>query len=125
MNEKLQEALVNLIEKAIGLAEKGGDLFSEQVPDVVSQLLLWHGIKESIACFVGFILLSYSIYVVRCFCQIDLDTALSTRDEIILPVKGLTGGLTFFISIFLINLEWLKVWLTPKVWILEYAKGLM
>ena len=45
MNEQLQQAVTNLIGKAIETADKAGAFIEAETPEFVNQLLMWHMVK--------------------------------------------------------------------------------
>ena len=53
-----------------------------------------------------------------------------THDDVgdLHPISMITGFITFLIvipSTSMINLEWLQIWIAPKVWLIEYAQSLI
>ena len=45
MEDTLQTAIVDLIGKATSGAETAGKFLLDEIPDVVQQLLMWHGVS--------------------------------------------------------------------------------
>jgi len=45
MNEQLQQAVAELIEKSLSMLQTGADFMAAEIPDVVHQLLMWHMVK--------------------------------------------------------------------------------
>ena len=41
MNDQLQEAIKQMIDKSVAAIEKGASFASEQVPDIIQQYLMW------------------------------------------------------------------------------------
>jgi hypothetical protein len=54
---RLDEALATLIEKSVSGIDKASEFLVGEIPDVVYQLLLWHGVISLIQFLVGVILL--------------------------------------------------------------------
>lgn len=130
MNEQLQTALADLITKSIRAIESGGEFLSGQIPDVINQLLLWDMVYYFILFLIGvgiclatvvFNLKQYRywkwVYRLR---EGTYQDGLGDHPEIILNLIQL-----LIIPILLtctLNLNWLKIWLAPKVYLIEYAK---
>lgn len=141
MNEELQKALSELLGKANSGIDAASGFLSAELPEVIQQLLMWHGVFNFILFLVGFVfLVCLSKTINKCLCFTSKakkdyedgkdwtrfskgsDTTSSIYDEIglvyfIVPVQLVIGLCT-------INLEWLQIWLAPKVWLIEYAAKL-
>jgi len=128
MNEQLETALANLINKSVAGINSTKDFLSAEIPDVVQQLLMWHGIYS-------FILFLFSILYFSLTCVAVVTIYKKNKDEIsrfdgdeIFFVYMLSLGVFFGINIpvlFTMNFQWLKIWITPKVWLIEYAANLV
>ena len=58
---KLEDLLVESIDKLNGAVEKGVEFSMEQAPDIINQALLWYGTVSAIKM-AGFFLTIYMIY---------------------------------------------------------------
>lgn len=131
MDEKLQEALSKLLEKTLNGVDTAGDFLAEEIPDVLSQLLMWHGVYNFVMFTMSILLAVTGIRLVTKTMS-NLDTkehwAHSAKDNEPISFTGLMviviGLLSFGTGCVLLNFQWLKVWLAPKVWLLEYAAQL-
>lgn len=135
----LEQSLVNVIEKATTGVEAGVDFLSEQVPDVVNQALLYYGVYHFTTFLVGIILLiavAYSFKIYKKPDKIDPDglrsgnypqTIVYDKDGDLMPTIIATvtvQAITTIICLFeMLNLTWLKIWLAPKLWLIEYASS--
>lgn len=127
MNEQLQQAVQKLIDKGLSGIDSSIDFLQQEIPDFVMQLLMWHGVYNflmmvfSILTIVAWVLAERKLYHKLSGME------LTTPDWII--GYGLLGSLVralpfgFVLSNF--NLEWLKIWLAPKVWLVEYSASLV
>lgn len=128
MNKVLETALTDLITKSVQGIDAAGKFLLTEIPEVIQQLLMWHGVYNFILFLVGMIFLTT-------FCIIDFKFFKVCRKEAeknedggayrVFALVNMFGG--FFSSIFLselLNLQWLKIWIAPKVWLLEYAAAL-
>ncbi|MHC4607862.1 MAG: hypothetical protein ACYTAF_13195 [Planctomycetota bacterium] len=123
MNEELQEALTELITKSLSGIDTAKEFFSAEIPDVISQLLVWHGVYNFILFLCGAVLLSVFIFLnYRQYKWWKKKGDISDHPEIlanllqIFPVMGIH---------YLLNFEWLQIWVAPKVWLLEYASKIV
>ena len=130
MDDKLQEALGELLNKANNGIDTAGAFLSEEIPEVVSQLLLWHGVYNLIQFIVGVILLTIGITLSSKIAfniptkghwshnHCDNDISATGFISLLGALFSLIGGLIY------INFIWLQIYLAPKVWLLEYAASL-
>ena len=122
MNENLQKALADLINGAIVSVDKAGGFIKAELPEYITQLLAWYGIYNFILFCIGILIFGLLVYgnwkQVKMLCQKDDDWfdeygfALIAN---ILQVFPIIGAGT------LLNLQWLQIWIAPKVWLIEYA----
>lgn len=106
MEQELQSALVEFIGMTTSAAEFG----AAQMPEVVEQLLTFSLINA--IAFLVFALISFAVFV---YFAIDAFTA-----EV--PAAGAVASLAFA---FFHASEMLKITIAPKVWLTEYAAGLV
>lgn len=153
MNEQLQTELLKIVTNINQGAETAWGFLTEQTPEVVRQLLLWHGLS-SFLWFCFFLALAIAILV--SIKKISQKAKIRTQkakqaykdgkewtrysgsgwvtsieyDNIIFFSSHLCAGALFAVSfscgVFaLTNLTWLKIWLAPKVWLLEYITAMV
>lgn len=143
MNEQLQEALVEVIEGATGGVQAGVSFLSAELPDVIHQLLLWKMVESLVMCTLGLIVLLVVINgaLKHTGAGVKIDKESDTRWGNYKPTLthdkdgdlsepkafGSTGlGLIMLVIVLCtINITWLKIWLAPKVYLIEYAASLV
>ena len=114
MNEKLSEALVELI----SLSVSGVEFLVSEIPDVLHQLLIWKATVSAISM-LCWVLLCIAIYKFNSW-QIRYLTKNKKFDDpnvmanifqsfLIIPLIGL------------FDLNFLQIWIAPKVFLIEYA----
>ena len=148
MNEELQKALGALLNKANNGIETAGEFLASELPDVIQQLLMWHGVlnlsKAIAAVLILFFIMFCARKVIKRFPKkppekdgsenwaYDITRYPSVGDSVSLSGLGFAVGVTllmlatvlFSISLALFNVEWLQIWIAPKVWLIEYAAKL-
>ena len=125
MNEELQSAITSLISGVLSSADKAGDFLAGELPVYLAQLITWYGVYNFILFIVGLVLLTIAVIadykVGRCMWGI-------TNDERFwigyVMVGCLVRGGVYVSLLNIINLTWLKIWIAPKVWLLEYMATL-
>ena len=126
MNEELQQALVQVINSAVNAKE----FILQQTPEVIQQLLLWHGVSGFLMFIFGVVWCAATLIVAK---RISVKVGESIFDDtddafLSLCVYAL-GGIVLFVvalpGLCSINFEWLQIWLAPKVWLIEYASNLI
>lgn len=116
---KFDDALSNIINKAVQGMDSATSFLSSQVPDVIHQVLVWHAAQSGIlliacAACIWVILNKLKPYL----CNESNDAAFF-------------GTLCYLVSCFPIFgcifcvLDIVEIWLAPKVWLIEYAASLV
>lgn len=125
--EALDKAVANLVQFSTDKGAKLVDWLYEQAPDVVEQLLVWHFAESLIVfaiCFFFIAVYPFFLYKTAEKLYVKLDVPEMGNDFNFWFPVGLISVITFTVSQFFswvsINLSWLKIWLAPKVYLLEY-----
>ena len=134
MNEQLQLAVSTLIQTSLNAIDKGTAFLSNQIPEVIQQLLLW----KAIASFIEF---SYGIFIIGGsfawliyqykYWTTTVTTTWGTKEVRLHQEAGAFSLLNILIIIPLIygskciNLIWLQIWIAPKLYLIEYAKDFL
>lgn len=126
MNEQLQKALAELIGKASNGIEASVSFLSSEIPDVISQLLSWYAVKSATLTILGLLMC-----VTWFFVEKAILSKLKKEDVELFDVAMFYGLLGCFIRIIpfialtkMISLDWLQIWIAPKIWLIEYASQL-
>lgn len=138
MNEQLQIELTKVVTKINNGTDSAWGFLQAQTPDVIQQLLVWHGVKSFLSfCIAAIFIIAGFVVVQKLFKR---SKGLSDKSKEYWKDKQYNHyDSTPFIAMWAIplgiciiaipisifeNLTWLKIWLAPKVWILEYIKSL-
>ena len=150
----LDEALTRLINRSVDAAESvAGDItnatgtaldfLATEIPDVVQQLLIWHAIESFIWFFLGVLLLAAPWFVywkwggrgeptepkygaARYKGTLTHGYAGQVNEEAVGLFALLSGIATLAgLALALSNLDWLKILVAPKLYLLEYARVLV
>lgn len=128
MNEELQNTVNDILVRAIESFNSGADWLAGEIPDVVEQLLLWHFV-ESILVFFVMTMSLMAIVAVDVITKKFIDeNENNNKDDALL--KWWAANVAVFPFILLvyftvINMNWLKIWIAPKLYLLEYAADLI
>jgi hypothetical protein len=121
-------------------ADTATGFLAAEIPDVITQLLMWHGVYNFILAVIGFVfvvmapIITYTSYKwihnqhhnldskwtwfsgnkIVTSCYYDAAYIFSFSIPVIMIIVGL----------FMMNIEWLQIWIAPKVWLIEYAAQL-
>jgi hypothetical protein len=125
--EALDKAVANLVQFSTDKGAKLVDWLYEQAPDVVEQLLVWHFAESLIVfviCFFFIAIYPFVLYKIARSFYVKFDVS-KMGDEINFwfptgVISVLTIALSQVFSWQTVNLSWLKIWLAPKVYLLEY-----
>lgn len=127
----LEQALVKSIEGIQKTGTQLVDALYQQAPEVVEQLLMWHGIEALIQFIVAILALALPFihYKVANHMYQKLKVH-EWHDESGYWITTCVSGVAFIafsLTCFFnyVNLKWLKIWLAPKVYLLEYLAEMM
>ena len=127
----LENALISSIE---GIKKTGTELVDalyQQAPEVIEQLLLWHGVESLVMFLVSLAMLSvpFIFYKLASAAYTKFNVQKMSDEFPYWMTTILSGILSILVStamaIDLMNLKWLKIWLAPKVYLLEYLANLV
>ena len=128
MNEQLQQAVADLINKSVATAERAGDFIISELPDVVEQLLMYEFWYSFLVFIFGVIIFPLAITGIVsgaktcCLIKEDDDTRIPwSITKIVLSILFTFVGLFALLG----EHDWFKIWIAPKVWLIEYAANLV
>ncbi len=148
MNEQLQNALIDIIGKVNSGIDASVSFLSAEIPDVLHQLLVWYAVQSAIECIVGMLIIAAGakIFTIKFgkskeqalsdyesgkqwtrYCGSDRVTSTEYDWIMAMPdhwkAKAL-GAVASIIGIAWISIDWLKILIAPKIWLIEYASHL-
>lgn len=126
----LDKSLSTIIDGATEKGAKLVDFLYNQAPDVINQLLIYHGVESAAKCLGGLVLILVCPFIIvkliklyqKMFEQ-HIDKDWNSHPGFIAPtiVFAVFGFMFTQIAGWdAINLTWLKIWIAPKVYLLEY-----
>ena len=138
----LDQTLADLIISSINTASQAKEFIISQTPEVIQQTLLWYGLYNFILFIISFVILFLSIFIsykinkkitkdfdngepwTRYENKLDSHSTSGTYDFIKVWIVSIPiiGIITFIV---MVNLEWLKIWVAPKLWLIEFASNLV
>ena len=135
MNEQLQLAVSTLIQTSLNAIDKGTTFLSNQIPEVIQQLLLRKAIASFIEFSSGIFLIggifAWLIYQYK-YWTTTVTTTWGTKK---VRFEDDAGGAFSLLNILLIipliygirciNLIWLQILIAPKLYLIEYAKDFL
>ena len=120
MEKVLEESVASLINKSISGIESATNFLVAEIPDVIHQLLLWNFTK-SVISFVFFI----SIFLGVIWGNIKLWEWGKKQGTYSHIEIGIVSVFLVCFNFALLDITWLKIWIAPKIWLLEYAAKLV
>ena len=125
MNEQLQQALATILDKTMNGIDASVEFMQAELPDVIQQLLVWYAAKSAMFSVLGVVILFVLIKL-----DIKAFKLIKEGDDIDILVNG-WGVYGSFVRLIYIaplvmisNLDWLQIWIAPKIWLIEYAASL-
>lgn len=128
MNKALEIALVDVITKATTGVEKSHIFYVAEAPEVVQQLLLWAFVHHGVWLVAGVFCLGVCGFCCRfCLRWVIASNKGDNSNREKFCLYGILGFLCFSVAPPLIvsNMIWFKIWLAPKIYLIEYAADLI
>lgn len=140
MNEQAQKILLALLQKASSGIDSAASFSQAQIPDVVHQLLVWNFAASIIYQAISILSVISVLFWVKKLvsdraskkawtCH-RLDTSSQYSSDFFDGVcifTGIIGAVIFMVCLicFFSSFDWLKIWLAPKLYLIEYAASLV
>ena len=115
LQQRAEDVLLDLVNKAAEI----GSAAVDEIPLVVQELLTWKAAESLLLC-LGAVTLWLAAYILGRKTLTHID---DIQDGII-PI----GFILLMVSVgafFMFSLDWLQIWLAPRVYLLEYAANLV
>ena len=131
MNESLQKAITELLTRSVEGVDAATAFISQELPDYVYQLLLWYSFHSVFwGTVVTFGLGSLAFVAYRRFWILSKNE-MAESHNLNLDNEGWYFGRTIlgifavlpFIGGFSYYMEAIKIWIAPKLWLVEYASS--
>ena len=127
MNEQLEKTLQSALIDLIETATTAKDFIIAEIPDVVNQLLIWEATKSGLST--AFSILLIVIFFIAWKKIIQIEKYLKENNS---QFEYNLYGLSFAVSVIIYipitiqftSLDWLKIWIAPKLYLIEYAAEL-
>jgi hypothetical protein len=143
MNDQLEKALVQIIEKASAGVEAGINFLSAEIPDVIYQLLTWKLVEASFYIVINLIVMAALIFLTVKFSgrgskinpdkgDYDNHAITLTHDEDGDLHPGIVGvvlvdviaAVITLINVLTYSLVAAQIYVAPKIFLIEYATKL-
>lgn len=137
MDEALEKALTELLTKSTEGIDQAASFLSAEIPDVIQQLLMWHGVYNFTWFVIGILIMIIAVifnYKQYKWIKEDYKKDANNYD---FDSYNWDRGWSFSsfnciqlaaLAIFeanTINIQWLKIWIAPKAWLIDYAATLV
>ncbi|BDH46406.1 hypothetical protein TUM12370_24500 [Salmonella enterica subsp. enterica serovar Choleraesuis] len=126
MNEQAQAVLIELLKKAASGVDSAVAFSQAQIPDAIHQLLVWNLMESLLFSVLGLLLFFvFQLASWQLFKYFRREWAGDNwiMHPEIMPLM-ICYGLTFT-PLAWCSLDWLKIWLAPKLYLIEYAASLV
>lgn len=139
MNDQLQQALATLLSTTVDAMQTGVSFLQAQLPDVIRQLLVWKATYSIMQCLLSITLVLVALWSLRFYRKPPIvgrdrfgdpeyktNLVYESHGYVHAGLLGVLAVQTVFMSTAVINfnLDWLQIWLAPKIYLIEYAAHL-
>lgn len=148
MNEQANKILIDLLQKAANGIDAAVSFSQAQIPDVIHQLLVWKFTKSLVITLIILATIPVVVKFIRAMIKREPDgvfdnegyswdrgkpkykpTLIWQRDGDMSPLTIIfaAGCIFYVVAAFgmIVDLTWLKIWLAPKLYLIEYAASLV
>ncbi|AYL52671.1 MULTISPECIES: hypothetical protein [Citrobacter] len=139
MNDQANKILIELLQKASDGIDSAVSFSQAQIPDVIHQLLVWSSVQSALFQVFGLLFLIGAMklpgFARRARKNGETWTAhdgkpndewfISSFSYDMCTVAAPIAGTIFGILMITLNFDWLKIWLAPKLYLIEYAASLI
>lgn len=140
MNEQANKILVDLLQKASNGIDAAVSFSQAQIPDVIHQLLVWNFASSICAQVFGLLVVIACPFPVKAILTRYAKAKVKDETWVIDQSFDFTKSMSFsafcalvmcavafFVGVLMIatNFDWLKIWLAPKLYLIEYAASLV
>ena len=123
---KYEEVLGKFLQTTLDTAEKVGEFAVAQLPELVQQALNWYFAYGLIQLVAG---IALAIFAVVADVKMFKWAAKYDEGDMLFGVWGVLGMIprvpTWVAVFHLVNFQWLKIWIAPKLWLVEFATKLV
>ena len=137
ISNELDKQLVEILRGVTETAGTTKDFVLAELPDVISQMLMWYGVYNFILFVIAVVIFISVGWVWKKYSGVGIPKEGSNKrpwtlthndrgefDAHMVASLGLTI-IPLVIASVNINLEWLKIWIAPKLWLIEYTAQLV
>ncbi|CAM0104874.1 hypothetical protein MYOV072v1_p0059 [Vibrio phage 207E29.1] len=133
MNEQLQGAVAQILERAISGIDSSVDFMQAELPEVIEQLLLWYAVSNVIYTLLGLFILYASYWFIKkpkpkednwMWNWIESKGRHEGTTECVFGIFVLFPAIPGFVLSTNI-MESIQIWVAPKIWLMEYAANLV
>lgn len=139
MKEQLQQETLIAFKELLTTVSQAKDFVLSELPEVIHQLLMWEFVQSIITNTVLVLLwVAFTLIIMKVLKKPEegVDNEIynwsHTRSKHEHKDLGFTSFFTFLasiplllITVFNLNIVWLKIWIAPKVFLIEYAAGII
>lgn len=131
-SDNANKALALLIDKVSSGLDQATSFLAAQIPDVLHQLLVYNFAVSLALCLgglIGFVAVPFILRKIFTATRGALPKSHSydfdQGNYAVLLISAALVGMVISALVFATHLDWLEIWLAPKIWLIEYAAQLV
>lgn len=118
--EILQVYLIRALDKTSNMVDKAVDMVTEQSPILIQEVLKWYFAYNLILFVCGLAVLGLGFYLTN-----RVRKWIDSHDGFDYMIAAVAFSISCMVASSLINLQWLKIWIAPRLWLIEYTADLV
>lgn len=118
-SDVLNAYLIDALTKTGNTIDKSVDMVMEQTPALVSETLHWYFTYNLMLCIASIIIIIFAYIGLR---KVNMMFDEFADKSMVLFTISLCASIAFA---FTFNIQWLKIYIAPRLWLIEYTMHLM
>jgi phosphatidylserine synthase len=123
MNEELQNALAEILNKTVDGMTAAGAFLESEIPEVIMQLLRWRMAESLLMTAVWIVFAWLCVGGFRKAANLNWEDA-SEKEQTFAGMRVVASLCLLLPLAMEFGYDWLQIWLAPKVYLIEYAANL-
>jgi len=132
----LQGYLIKALEKTGNVIDKSVDMVMEQAPLLVQEVLHWYFAYNLIQFIVGLVIViivvvfwykqfAWGVTQSKLERKLQSDYYTDADGQVVRYILNAIMFIPLIIGFVMMNLEWLKIYIAPRLWLIEYTANLV
>lgn len=121
-SKAIEPLLIKALEATGNAVDKAVDVVQEQAPILVHEMMTWYFVYNLIQA-IASVVVAFVVY--KIVMRVYRNVQEKKWDDFAYFPTAILIGITLFLCGIMFNLQWLKIWIAPRLWLIEYTASLV